>query len=74
MRPSYSIKFRVQRIRKEAAFVSVPITSELLKEDGHLDAEKAMQLAVAMAEEKSTVWEPEGKPTVSPHPLQLPPN
>jgi hypothetical protein len=72
MQPSYSIKFRMQRTTKESGFVSVPITTDLFREDGHLDAEKAMQLAVKMAEQKSMGWEPEGEPIVSPHPLQLP--
>jgi hypothetical protein len=73
MRPAYSIKFRLQRTVKESAFVSVPITPDLLKEDGYLDAEKAMQLAVRMGELESVSWEVEGEPVVEPHPLQLPP-
>jgi hypothetical protein len=59
---------------KESAVVSVPIGPELLKDDGHLDAEKAMQIAVRLGEQESTHWEPEGKPVVRPHPTQLPPN
>jgi hypothetical protein len=74
MRPTYSIRFRLQRIVKESATVSVPIGPELLKEDGHLDAERAMQIAVKLGEHESTQWEPEGEPMVTPHPTQLPTN
>ena len=74
MRPSYSIRFRLQRTVKETAFVSVPISPDLMLEDGHLDAEKAMQIAVRLGEHESVQWEPDGEPVVAPHPLQLPPN
>jgi hypothetical protein len=74
MRPTYSIRFRLQRTVKESATVSVPIGPELLKEDGHLDTERAMQIAVKLAEHESTHWEPEGEPIIAPHPTQLPAN
>jgi hypothetical protein len=68
------VKFRLQRTVKESAFVSVPVGPELLKDDGHLDAEKAMQIAVKLGEQQSVQWEPDGEPEVLPHPLQLPPS
>jgi hypothetical protein len=72
MSGSYFIRYRIQRIIKEAAFVSVPITPDLLTKDRGIDVEKACKVAVKMGEEPSVQWEADGDPSISMHPLQLP--
>jgi len=68
-----SIKYRLQRITREAAVVSVPITPDLMTKDRNIDTEKAMRVAERIGAESSVRWEAEGDPSISVHPLQLPP-
>jgi hypothetical protein len=72
MAESHSITVRLQRITKEAAQVSVPITSELTTGQ-KLDTTKVMQAALALGAYETTGWEADGEPTILLHPLQLPP-
>ena len=77
---TYSICFRLRRTNHEEAFVSVPVTEEILDEKrdehGHrgLDAEKLMQMAVRLGSDPETRWRAEGTPVVEVHPVQIAPN
>lgn len=77
---TYSICFRLRRTNHEEAFVSVPVTEEILEdnpdEHGHreLDAEKLMQAAIRLGADPDTRWRVEGKPIVEVHPVQIAPN
>lgn len=69
----FSIRYGVQRITREVAIVSVPISREVLTATNSIDSKKAGELALKISAAASPVWEPDGKPEVSLHPLQLPP-
>jgi len=76
---TYSIGVRLRRTVLESAFVSVPITEEVMQPEAdaqgrrRLDAEKVMAAAVRLGLEPSTRWEPESAPLVEFHPVQTPP-
>jgi hypothetical protein len=75
---SYSISFRLRRIRTQAARVSVPITAEVLLPDDEngsrkLDVEKLVQAAVALGREASTDWKQDGDDEIQLHPVKTPP-
>lgn len=72
MSPSYSIRYRVQRVTNEVTSVSVPITPDLLTADNRIDTAKASQIAVQIAKDSSTEWKLDGDPVVSLHPIQGP--
>jgi len=77
---TYSISFRLRRTTHEDAFVSVPVTDEVLQEkpdeQGHrrLDAEKVMQAAIRLGAIPDIRWRVEGKASVEIHPIQIAPN
>jgi len=77
---TYSICFRLRRTNYEEAFVSVPVTEEILEqkpdEHGHrgLDAEKLMQAAIGLGSDPHTHWRTEGTPIIEVHPVQIAPN
>lgn len=76
---SYSIIFRLRRITIEEAFVSVPVTEEVMQPEldergySHLDVDKLTKMAVSLGHQPETQWTLESKPTVEPHPIQTPP-
>jgi hypothetical protein len=74
--PTYSVSFRLQRTTTEAAFVSVPVTDDLIVEQpdgtGRIDVTRLVQRAVEMGQAPGVVWQPEGQ-QVQPHPIQTPP-
>jgi hypothetical protein len=75
--PTYSVSFRLQRTTVEDAFVSVPVTSEVMIEqsDGSakLDVEKLKARALEMGLEPDVTWTLEESVRVVPHPIQKPP-
>jgi len=73
MSPSYSVRYRLQRITREAASVSVPIAPDLLTDDRRINTEKVAQLAVKLGTDPSTPWEADGESAISLRPFQLPP-
>jgi len=74
--PSYSVSFRLQRTTTEFAFVSVPVTADLMIEQpdgtGRIDVARMVQRAVELGEAAGVAWHPEGR-QVQPHPIQTPP-
>lgn len=77
---TYSISFRLRRTSQEEAFVSVPVTDEVLQEEaderGHrrLDVEKLTNAAIRLGSGADVRWRVEGKPIVELHPVQVAPN
>jgi hypothetical protein len=73
---TYSVSFRLQRTTTEFAFVSVPVTGDLMIEqpDGtaRIDASKMVQRAMEMGRASGIAWQPEAQ-QVQPHPIQTPP-
>lgn len=75
---TYSISFRLQRTTTDVAFVSVPVTADLMQEqperDGtmRIDVEKMVQRAVEIGAADTTKWKQEDQ-IISPHPIQMPP-
>lgn len=67
----YSIQFRIQRITTEYAYVLVPVTDEVVGEDGKLDVEKMTALATTQGEDPSVRWYLEEQKTAI-HPIQKP--
>jgi len=80
MSPSYSVSVRLQRIRTEAAHVSVPLTSEMWRPSDDdpkrmtVDADKLMAAAIQLGAHAGTIWKPDGEPAIQPHPVQTPPD
>lgn len=74
--PAYSVSFRLQRTTTEAAFVSVPVTADLMVRQpdgtGRIDVAKMVQRAVEMGQAPSVAWQIEGE-QIQPHPIQSPP-
>lgn len=82
--PTYSISFRIQRTTVEYAYVSVPVTADvmILQEDGEvqldeagtarLDVDKAVQKAVELGEAPELRWHLE-KQNIQMHPIQKAP-
>jgi hypothetical protein len=76
----YSICFRLRRTNYEEAFVSVPVTDEVMHdipdEHGHrrLDVEKLNEAAIRLGSDSQIRWRVEGKPIVELHPVQVAPN
>jgi hypothetical protein len=75
--PTYSVAFRLQRTTTEVAFVSVPVTADLIIEQpdgtGRIDVAKMVQRATEMGQAPGVAWQPESQ-QVQPHPTQTPPS
>lgn len=74
--PSYSVSFRLQRTTTEFAFVSVPVTDDLMRErpDGSwgFEVEKMVERAIEMAGASEVTWQPESC-RIHLHPIQMAP-
>lgn len=74
--PSYSISWRIRRTTTEFAFVSVPVTGDLMIEQpdgtGRIDVPRMVERAIEMARAGDVAWFPEEE-QVEPHPIQAPP-
>jgi hypothetical protein len=74
--PTYSVSFRLQRTTTEFAFVSVPVTADLLVEQsdgtGRIDVNKMIARAIELGQAPDVPWQPEER-HVRPHPIQMPP-
>jgi hypothetical protein len=74
--PTYSVSFRLQRTTDEFAFVSVPVTADLMivqpDGTGRIDVTKMVQRAVEMGHAANVAWQVENR-SVHPHPIQTPP-
>jgi hypothetical protein len=75
--PTYSVTFRLQRTTTESAFVSVPVTSDLIvvmnDGKGRLAVEKMLLRAAKLGADVNLDWQFERR-VVEPHPVQsLPP-
>lgn len=72
---TYSIQLRIKRTTVEDAFVSVPVTSSMMKEkeDGNLgiDGDKLLEQALKLGKESGVEWKVEDV-TIEPHGLQGP--
>jgi hypothetical protein len=72
---TYSVQLRVQRIIREDAFVSVPVTSAVLRQadDGtqRIDPEALFSAALHIARDPQVTWQEESIEVVA-HPLQTP--
>jgi hypothetical protein len=75
--PTYSVSFRLQRTTSEFAFVSVPVSEELIVRQpdgsGRIDVQKMVQRAVELGQAPHVEWQLEGQ-EVRPHPIQMPPD
>ena len=73
---TYSISLRLQRTTTEFAFVSVPVTADLMIDQpdgtGRMDVEKMVQRAIEMGHAHGVAWHHEEQ-HVQPHPIQMPP-
>lgn len=74
--PSYSVSFRLQRTTIEFAFVSVPVSDDLMIEQpdgtGRIDVDKMVQRAIEMGHATDVAWQPEER-QIQPHSIQTPP-
>jgi hypothetical protein len=72
----YSVSFRLQRTTTETAFVSVPVTADLMIAQpdgtGRIDVEKMVARAVELGKAPSVAWEAESQ-KIEPHPIQMAP-
>jgi hypothetical protein len=77
MTHSFSVSFRLRRVRVETAHVSVPLTTEFVigsaESSAKLDTEKLVQAATNMGRLSSTLWQAEGDAQITLHPLETPP-
>ena len=77
---TYSISFRLRRTTHEDAFVSVPVTDEVMQnapdQQGHrrLDVDKLIREAISLGHDAKIRWRLEGEPVLEPHPIQVAPN
>lgn len=73
--PTYSVSFRLQRTTTEFAFVSVPVTLELMIErpggKGRIDVAKMVQRAIELGRAQGVAWPLEGQ-QIRPRPIQTP--
>jgi hypothetical protein len=78
MSKSFSVSVRLQRVTIETAIVSVPLLPDLVEpnfdESGSIDVDKLMQAAVDLGRHPSVTWTAEGEATITPHPIQAPPD
>ena len=74
--PTYSVSFRLQRTTTEFAFVSVPVSADLMLAQpdgtGRIDVAKIVQRAVEMGLASDVAWQQENR-QILPHPIQTPP-
>jgi hypothetical protein len=74
--PAYSISYRLRRTTTEFAFVSVPVTADLLNKQpdgtGRLDGNRVVQRAIEMGQAPGVEWTLEER-QIQPHPVQMPP-
>lgn len=74
--PTHSISVRLQRTTTEFAYVSVPVTDDLMDEQadgtGRIDVATMVQRAIEMGGAAGVAWHPEEQ-RVQPHPIQAPP-
>ncbi|WP_435016987.1 hypothetical protein TA3x_004573 [Tundrisphaera sp. TA3] len=74
--PTYSISWRLRRTTTDYAFVSVPVTGDLMIEQpdgtGRIDVPRMVERAIEMSRAEGVVWHPEGQ-QIEPHPIQTPP-
>ena len=72
---SYSMLLRVQRVLREEAFVSVPITAAIVRQgdDGthRIDPEAFLSAALNLARDPQVAWQEESIEVIA-HPLQIP--
>ena len=72
---SLSISVRLRRRQAETAYVSVPITENVMRpndegEGKKLDVDKIIEAALQLGKLDSTKWEIEGDPEIQLHPVQ----
>lgn len=75
MESTLSLSVRLRRRRSEAAYVSVPITEEVLlqSDEGEgkkIDVDKIIAAALQLGKLESMKWEIEGEPEIQLHPIQ----
>ncbi len=66
-----SVRFRLQRITSEFAYVDVKIAPNLLNLDHSLNVDRITELAVKMGRETCIQWYEEER-CIQPHPIQKP--
>jgi hypothetical protein len=75
--PTYSVSVRLQRITTEFAFVSVPVSDDLVIQQpdgsGRLNAAKLMERALQLGQAPEVMWRLEDR-QVQLHPVQTPPD
>jgi hypothetical protein len=79
MAKSFSISFRLQRVTTETAYVSVPLTAEVLLPNietgtATIDTDRLVQVALNLGKSSSTLWSIEGEQIITLHPIQQAPD
>ena len=79
MTKSFSVSVRLRRVVTETAYVSVPLTADLLRADrsgsaeNRIDVEKLVLAALELGRLRETEWEIEGESEMTMHPIQAAP-
>ncbi len=73
---TYSVSFRLQRVTVEYAYVSVPVTADIVAEQedgtGRIDPTRLVQQAIKLGSLSDVRWHQESV-EISPHPIQKAP-
>ena len=74
--PTYSVSWRLQRTTTEYAYISVPVTDDLVIRqadgNGRIDVDAMVRRAIEMGESPEVTWYPESE-DIQPHPIQKAP-
>jgi hypothetical protein len=76
---TYSVSVRLRRTKVEYAFVSVPVSGNIMEQDPasttrlRMSGDKVFELAKRMASDPSVLWAEEEEPVIEIHPFQTVP-
>jgi hypothetical protein len=76
---TYSVSVRLRRTKVEYAFVSVPVTGNVMEQDPEdptrlrMSGDKVFDLAKRMGADPTVLWAEESEPLIEVHPLQTAP-
>jgi hypothetical protein len=76
---THSVSVRLRRTKVEYAFVSVPVTGNVIEQDAEdaarlrMSGDRIFELAKSMGSDPSVLWAEESEPLIEIHPLQTAP-
>jgi hypothetical protein len=76
---THSVSVRLRRTKVEYAFVSVPVTGNVMEQDAEdaaglrMSGDRIFELAKGMGSDPSVLWAEENEPLIEIHPLQTAP-